>query len=153
MFKKKFSLVNPWQFLMSAITIVIFFSFGFYMYNSVHQNREATILTNTYFARFSDVDGVYVGTDVKISGYKVGVVKKIELMSESYDIRLTFDIASSVKIPSDSLAAVKTSGLIGGKYIGIQPGAEEEFLQNNEEILYTQSAINLENLIGKFVNK
>ena len=153
MLKKKFSFANPLQFAMSAITIIIFVIFAYYMYNAVHKNRQATILSNTYTARFSDVDGISVGSDVKISGYKVGSVTKMELIPESYDIRLTFDIASDVKIPTDSIAAVKTSGLIGGKYLAIQPGAEDLFLQHNEEILYTQSAINLENLIGKFVNK
>jgi phospholipid/cholesterol/gamma-HCH transport system substrate-binding protein len=153
MLNKKFSLKNPWQFLMSGITIVIFIIFAYYMYSTVNKNRQSTVLNSTYTARFSDVDGIAVGSDIKISGYKVGSVAKMELIADSYDIRLTLDVASDIKIPTDSLAAVKTSGLIGSKYIGIQPGADEQFLKNNEEILYTQSAINLENLIGKFVNK
>jgi phospholipid/cholesterol/gamma-HCH transport system substrate-binding protein len=153
MIKKKFSLANPLQFLMSAVTIVIFACFAYYMYSAAKKNRQQTIINNVYTARFSDIDGIAIGSDVKISGYKIGTVSKMELIPDSYDIRLTLDVASDVKIPKDSIAAVRTSGFIGSKYIAIQPGAEDEFLANEEEILYTQSAINLENLIGKFINK
>lgn len=151
--KKRLSITNPFQFGMSAITIVIFISFAYYMYRAVHKNKPDTISTNTYFARFTDIDGISIGSDVKISGYKVGSVTNITLVPESYDINLQFSIVRSIPIPKDSTAIVRTSGLIGGKFIALQPGIEEEFLQHNEEILYTQSAINLESLIGKFVNK
>lgn len=154
MFRRKiFSIANPLQFAMSAITIVIFAGFAYYMYRTVHRNKPGTILTNAYFARFTDIDGISVGSDVKISGYKVGSVTNIELVPQSYDIRLTINVVRSVPIPKDSSASVRTSGLIGNKFIALQPGAEEDFLEDNEEIIYTQSAINLETLIGKFINK
>ncbi len=101
-------------------------------------------------AKFNNVDGIEVGSDIKISGVKVGVVTEKSLDYETYRAILKFSIDKAVKIPLDSNAAVVSSGLLGGKYIDIRPGSEENYIQENGKISYTQSSINLEELIGKF---
>ncbi|ALA62168.1 outer membrane lipid asymmetry maintenance protein MlaD [Rickettsia amblyommatis] len=103
-------------------------------------------------AHFQSVEGIAVGSDVMISGIKIGSVKKITLDPNSFYASVYLNINDDVKIPKDSKAQVVTSGLLGGKYISIIPGNDDENLVANEEIKYTQSAINIESLINKIVS-
>ncbi|MEG8229503.1 outer membrane lipid asymmetry maintenance protein MlaD [Candidatus Rickettsia tasmanensis] len=103
-------------------------------------------------AHFQSAEGIAVGSDVMISGIKIGSVKKITLDPNSFYASVSLNINDDVKIPKDSKAQVVTSGLLGGKYISIVPGNDDENLAANEEIKYTQSAINIESLINKIVS-
>ena len=103
-------------------------------------------------ANFQSAEGIAVGSDVMISGIKIGSVKKITLDPNSFYASVYLNINDDVKIPKDSKAQVVTSGLLGGKYISIVPGNDDENLAANEEIRYTQSAINIESLINKIVS-
>ncbi|AFC70209.1 outer membrane lipid asymmetry maintenance protein MlaD [Rickettsia amblyommatis] len=103
-------------------------------------------------AHFQSVEGIAVGSDVMISGIKIGSVKKMTLDPNSFYASVYLNINDDVKIPKDSKAQVVTSGLLGGKYISIIPGNDDENLVANEEIKYTQSAINIESLINKIVS-
>lgn len=151
---KKFKYLHvesPVEFIASLFSIVAFIGFAVYMFFSVKQN-EPSIQTIQYNARFNDIDGISVGSGIKLAGYKVGTVRKITILPETYDVRVDFEVTDNIKIPLDTTIAVKTSGFFGGKFLAILPGAEEDYLVNGDEVIYTQSAINLENLIGKFVN-
>ncbi|AFC73453.1 outer membrane lipid asymmetry maintenance protein MlaD [Rickettsia montanensis] len=103
-------------------------------------------------AHFQSAEGIAVGSGVMISGIKIGNVKKITLDPNSFYASVYLNINDDVKIPKDSKAQVVTSGLLGGKYISIVPGNDDENLAANEEIKYTQSAINIESLINKIVS-
>ncbi|BBJ32191.1 outer membrane lipid asymmetry maintenance protein MlaD [Rickettsia asiatica] len=103
-------------------------------------------------ANFQSAEGIAVGSDVMISGIKIGSVKKITLDPNSFYASVYLNINDAVKIPKDSKAQVVTSGLLGGKYISIVPGNDDENLAANEEIRYTQSTINIESLINKIVS-
>ncbi|BDU59760.1 outer membrane lipid asymmetry maintenance protein MlaD [Candidatus Rickettsia kotlanii] len=103
-------------------------------------------------AHFQSAEGIAVGSDVMISGIKIGSVKKITLDPNSFYASVYLNINDDVKIPKDSKAQVVTIGLLGGKYISIVPGNDDENLAANEEIKYTQSAINIESLINKIVS-
>lgn len=112
--------------------------------------------TNTYsiYARFENIGGLVNRSKVSIGGVVVGRVANIKLDVETYTALVTMEIDSDVDtISSDSTAAILTDGLLGGKYIGLILGAEEEYLSDGDEILDTQSAIVLEELIGKFLLK
>ncbi len=102
-------------------------------------------------ADFSGTGGLAVGDDVQISGVKIGTVSKIELKPDDYRARVTMDVENFVKLPDDSSAFISSSGLLGGKYMELQPGASEEMLGNNGHIEYTQAPQNLEQLLGKFI--
>lgn len=103
-------------------------------------------------ANFQSAEGIAAGSDVMISGIKIGTVKRIILDPNSFYANTYLNISNDVKIPKDSKAQVITSGLLGGKYISIVPGNDSEDLAPNEEIRYTQSAINIESLINKIVS-
>ena len=110
--------------------------------------------TDTYsvFARFENVGGLVVRSRVSIAGVYVGQVVEILYDKQSYDARVRMEIDADVdNISIDTTAAILTEGLIGGKYIGLSVGAEEEYLNDGDEISDTQSAIVLEELIGQFL--
>lgn len=102
-------------------------------------------------AKFNNSDGISIGSDVKISGVKIGNVLTQELDHKSYKAKLVMTIDPSIKIPVDSSIKIVSEGLLGSKYLLINPGSEEEFLQNNDQIEYTQSSVNFEELLGKFI--
>jgi phospholipid/cholesterol/gamma-HCH transport system substrate-binding protein len=102
-------------------------------------------------AKFDTVAGLGLGSDVRIGGIKVGVVSGMALDQDTYKALLTLQIMTGTKIPTDSSASVVSDGLLGSKYVKIEPGAEDKILAANAFIPYTQSSVNLEELIGKMV--
>jgi phospholipid/cholesterol/gamma-HCH transport system substrate-binding protein len=103
-------------------------------------------------ARFEDVAGLKERAPVTMSGVTIGRVEKIEFDSEALDAVVTMRIRSRFdRIPDDSDASILTAGLLGSKYVGIGPGGSETFLKEGSQIELTQSAIVLENIIGKLL--
>jgi len=104
----------------------------------------------TLTAKFENIGGLKERARVSASGVKVGEVTKIIYDPETFEAEVTLEIEQSYgSFPSDTTASIYTSGLLGEQYIGLDPGAEEEFLENDDEITLTQSAIVLERLIGQ----
>ncbi len=103
-------------------------------------------------ARFQNVGNLKVRAPVSMSGVTIGRVTSIQLDPERLDAEVGFVIdARYSKIPDDSDAAILTSGLLGSQYIGLQPGGSETFLKDGSEIMFTQNAVVLENLISKYL--
>lgn len=102
-------------------------------------------------ANFSKADGISSGLDVRISGVKVGSVTSTELDPKTYLAKVTMSIMPNIELPVDTVAKVASEGLLGGKYMALEPGAEEEMIQPEGQIQYTQASLNLEEMIGKFI--
>lgn len=103
-------------------------------------------------ARFSNIGQLKTGAPVKIAGVRVGSVQSIALERGKMDALVTLAIDKKYDdIPDDSAAAIFTSGLLGDQYVGLQPGGSPEALKNGDELVLTQSAMQLEDLIGKFL--
>jgi len=103
-------------------------------------------------ARFENVGGLSAKAPVRIGGVKVGRVARITMDKSDYSAIVAMDIdAHFDNIPIDSGASILTSGLLGAQFIGIDVGAEDAFLENEEEMEITQSAIQLETLISQFM--
>ena len=103
-------------------------------------------------ARFDNIGGLKVRSPVAASGVRVGQVTGIEYDSGGYEARVTMSIDPQYdKFPTDTAASVLTSGLLGEQFIGLLPGAEEEFLKPGSEIELTQSALVLEQIVGQFL--
>ena len=102
-------------------------------------------------ANFDRIDGLSVGADVRVSGIKVGTVIEQTLDTETYFAVVRMSVDPAVRLPVDSSAAVISDGLLGGKFMALTPGAEEDMIEPGGKILYTQASISLEQLIGKFV--
>jgi phospholipid/cholesterol/gamma-HCH transport system substrate-binding protein len=100
-------------------------------------------------ARFANTGGLHAGSSVLLSGVTVGTVESIRMDPSDYSAIATLRILSDLRLPSDTMASIKTSGLIGDKFIALAPGAEEEYLAPGARITMTESAVDLESLIGK----
>jgi len=103
-------------------------------------------------ARFDNVGGLKVRSRVSAGGVKIGRVTAIHYNSETYEAVVSMEIDKQYgKFPVDTAASILTSGLLGEQFIGFEPGAEEEFLQQGDVIDLTQSALVLEQIIGQFL--
>ena len=115
-------------------------------------NVDTDADTYSVYARFENIGGLVNRSKVSVGGVIIGRVAEIELDQDSYTALVRMEISSNVdSLSSDSTAAILTEGLLGGKFIGISLGAEEELLGDGDEIMDTQSAIILEDLIGQFL--
>jgi len=103
------------------------------------------------YATFDGIGGLKERGPISISGVKVGQVTAIQL-DEYLRARVTLDLDPSLELPIDTSAEILTEGLLGDQFIALEPGAEEDMLQSGEEIMYTESALSIEHLIGKFMN-
>ena len=107
----------------------------------------------TVSARFDSVSGLKPGARVEVAGVEVGKVDRIALDAKSGDQALTYlKIKNGVKITDDVIASVRTSGIIGDKFIKLRPGGSENMLKNNDKIRETESAIDIEELVSKFIH-
>ncbi len=102
-------------------------------------------------ARFSSVSGLNKGNEVSISGVPVGRVKDIRLKTDDFAAMVELSIREDIKLSDDSIVSIKTSGLIGDKYINISPGGSGFILQPGDTIIDTQPPVDFEELVSKYV--
>lgn len=100
-------------------------------------------------SRFTNAGGLHAGSSVLLSGVTVGRVEEIRMEPSDFSAIVTLRLLSTLRLPSDSMASIKTSGLIGDKFVSLSPGAEEDYLTPGARIIMTESAVDLESLIGK----
>ena len=119
----------------------------------VKRNIERHDEQNSYYsvqARFGRTDGLAVGDGVRMAGMNIGTVINARL-DDNYKAVLTFEIKDNVKIPDDSSASIVSDGVLGGKYIEIEPGGSEDFISPGGEFTYTQDAMVLEELLDRII--
>ena len=100
-------------------------------------------------ARFTNIGGLKTGSQVLIAGVPVGRVKRIDL-DPQYAAIVHMNLNRGVRLPSDTIASIKTSGLIGDKFIALAPGADSANISPGGIITDTESAVDLESLISRF---
>lgn len=139
---------NVVEAITGAIVLAVAAGFFYYAYSS-----SGTRVIHGYdlYANFDRIDGLVEGNDVKLSGVKIGDVKHIEIDPKTFLARVNITIDASIILPQDTSAQIASESLMGGKYIALVPGASEETLKPGQQITYTQSAISLEGLIGKYL--
>jgi len=122
-------------------------------YLTVKLGKMEWIGDNHYIikARFRSVTGLRTGAEVLIAGVEVGRVDAIALDAEKMDALVSLKIRKDVLLTEDVIASVKTSGLIGDKYIKLSPGGSDVTLKAGDTILETESPIDLEEMVGKYV--
>ena len=140
---------NILETLLGAVVLIVAVGFLAFAYSSsqIQQNDGGYEL----IARFDKVDGLEPGSDVRISGIKVGSVLDQSLDPETYRAEVRFSLREDVRLPADTSAAVVSNGLLGGKYLALVPGGDIEMLEAGDEVTLTQSAVNLEDLIGHMI--
>ena len=103
------------------------------------------------YATFNRTDGLSIGDQVRMAGSDVGLVEN-SVLDEDYRATLTLKIHEGILIPDDSSASIVSSGIMGNKYIEIEPGGSEEYIENEGEFSYTQDAIVLEELVDRIIS-
>ena len=102
-------------------------------------------------AEFDNADGIGVGSDVRMSGVKIGTVTSQELDTTTYQAVLRMSIDPALKLPDDSSAKVTSEGLLGSKFVALEPGGSADVLQDGDRIAYTQGAIDIWSLVSQFM--
>jgi len=103
-------------------------------------------------AEFENIGGLKARSPVTLAGVRIGRVERIELDPETYNENVVLNLyASFDTLPTDTAASIYTAGLLGEQYIGLEAGAEEEFLKDGDVIELTQPALVLEQVIGQFL--
>ncbi|MBM3486748.1 MAG: outer membrane lipid asymmetry maintenance protein MlaD [Alphaproteobacteria bacterium] len=134
--------------LVGAVVLVVAAAFLVLAY------AQANLRTSTGYtlvAKFDRIDGLKSGGEVRISGIKVGTVIAMDLDPKSFLAIVKMDIASHVKLPKDTSAAVSADGLLGEKFIALNPGGADDNLKPNGEIALTQGTVDVVGLIGQYI--
>jgi phospholipid/cholesterol/gamma-HCH transport system substrate-binding protein len=130
--------------------VVILIALGFLLYALVNTGRGTTGGMHLS-AQFNNVGSVSSGSDVRVSGVKVGSVTGVRIDPQTYQAVLDFTVRPDLKLPTDSSAVISTGGLLGTSFVSLAPGGADKDLQDGGTITITQSATNLEDLLGKFI--
>lgn len=139
---------NLLEVVMGGVVLVVFTFCVIFAYStSQWQPSKGYEVT----AKFSRIDGVMRGSDVRLSGVKVGTIKDIHLDPTTYLAVVQMTLEPHVNLPKDSSAEIASEGLLGGKFLALVPGGEDDIIPAGGEIMHTQAAVSLESLIGKFM--
>lgn len=132
-----------------AVVIVIAAAFFIFAYTTSGIGRGSGGYQLT--AEFDNAEGINVGSDVRISGIKVGAVTSQTLDPASYQAVLTLAIDPTIQLPDDTSAKVTSEGLLGGKFIALEVGGSEAKLKDGDRLLYTQGAIDIWSLVSEYM--
>lgn len=134
--------------LIGAVVVAVAIFFVIFAYRTT---GSAAVPGYELTARMQRVDGIAVGTDVKLSGIKVGEVAALTLDPKTYLVIAHVKVHNDVQIPDDSSLVVTSSGLLGSSYLSISPGGSDKMIPPDGEIRNTQGSIDLMGLLSRFV--
>ncbi len=134
--------------LIGAVVLVVAAGFLFFAYGRADVGAVAGY---EVIAKFERVDGLAIGSDVRMSGIKIGTVLNQTLDKVDYLAVVRLSVDPAVKLPDDTSAEIVSDGLLGSKYVSLVPGGADEIIEAGGEIKFTQSSVSLEQLIGKLM--
>ena len=130
---------------------VLAIAVGFFMYAGQITGVSGGGDVAQYWASFRSVEGVSVGTDVRLAGVKVGSITSVDLDPKTFRATTRFTVDNTVELPEDSAVVIASEGLLGGSFVEILPGGSPFNLEPGSEIEDTQSSVSIINLLMKFV--
>lgn len=139
---------KPVETIMGIVVLVVAVLFLFFAYKV---SDLQVVKGYELKAKFLKVGGINVGSDVRINGIKVGTVIEQKLNPEDFMVDLTFSIASDIKLSEDSEVAIVGDGLMGNKFIKIEPGKTDSFLSDGDEFKNTKDFKSLEDMVGEII--
>lgn len=139
---------NAIETVMGAVVLAVAGGFLYFAYSN---SNVKPIDGYALSAAFSNISGIAPGSSVRVGGIKIGVVESLDLDPKSFQAIAKMRIRNDVKLPKDSSAAVQSTGLIGEKFLALEPGGDEANLNDGDKISFTQPSVSLEEMIGKFV--
>ena len=141
-------LKKPVETIMGLVVLLVALFFLGFAYNV---SDLQVVKGYTLTADFLKVGGLSIGSDVRINGIKIGTVTSQSLNNEDYTVKVTFSISSDVKLPKDSTVAIVSDGLMGDKFVKIEPGKSKEFLADGASFAKTKDYKTLEDMVGEII--
>jgi phospholipid/cholesterol/gamma-HCH transport system substrate-binding protein len=139
---------NVTELLAGAVVLAV--AVGFLGYAVANTGRTGTS-GYTLNASFERIDGIGPGSDVRLAGVKVGRITGTTIDPKTYQAQIKFTVQSDIRLPTDSSAEIASDGLLGGKVLALVPGGDDKMLADGGKLQITQSAVSLEQLLGKFI--
>ena len=139
---------NVIETVMGAVVLVVAALFLFFAYNT---SQLRSVTGYELSANFEHIDGIRDGSDVRISGIKIGSVLGTVLDPKTFLATVRMSIDPAYKIPDDTVAEILSAGLLGDKFMALVPGGSEQTIPPGGRIKFTQSPVSLENLIGQMI--
>ena len=139
--------------LFETITgFIVLAAAGFFLWYSYDRGHIGGFNDDGYnvSASFGEIGSISAGADVRVGGVKVGTVTGVALDESSYRPVINMQLRNDITLPDDSSAAIVSDGLLGGKYLAVTPGMSDDVITPGGSIEFTQDAVSLEALIGKF---
>ena len=134
--------------IIGAIVVAVAAAFLFFAYTST---SSGSLSGYEITARMPRVDGLATGTDVRLSGIKIGAVNALTLDPKTYLVTLHMNIRNDIPIPEDSSLMVTSTGLLGGSYLSISPGGSSKMITPGGAITNVQGSVDLMGLVGRFI--
>ena len=134
--------------VMGAVVLAVAAFFIFFAYSKA---EIGTVEGYEIRAKFDRIDGVRAGSDVRMSGIKIGTVTSSVLDPKTYFALVRMNIRTDVKVPDDTSIAVSSDGLLGDKFLALSPGGSDDMLPAGGEILTTQGSVDLMGLVGQMI--
>ena len=134
--------------IMGAVVLLVAILFLTFAYSSSNAGRVAGYEVT---AKFGRIDGLLNGSDVRVSGIKVGSIIDQHLDPTTFQAVVRLSIRDDIKLPADTAARILSDGLLGSNYLSLEPGGADEIIEPNGEIEVTQDPVNIADLLGRFV--
>ncbi len=135
----------------TVLGAVVLLVAGIFFYSAYSSSDIRPTIGYEIQARFNAIDGLTVGSDVRVGGVKVGTVTDMSIDQNTYQAVTTLTIESRIKLPDDTEAIISSDGLFGGKYVRLEPGSSEKRIAEGGELTKTKDVVSLEELLGKVI--
>ena len=139
---------NAVETVLGAVVLLVAGMFVYFAYNTAQVKAIDGYNIN---ASFFKIGGLTTGSDVRINGIKVGTVTNARLDPETFDAVIEMSIKPDIKLPTDTIAAIGSEGIVGGKYVRITPGSAKETISENGSISETKDFRSLEDQVGEII--
>jgi phospholipid/cholesterol/gamma-HCH transport system substrate-binding protein len=139
---------RPVETIMGILVLAVAALFCYFAYNV---SDLKVVKGYNVTANFLKVGGLNVGSDVRINGIKIGTVVSQKLDNQDFTAKVVMSLSPELKLPVDSVASIVSDGLIGNKFIKIDPGHEEEYLKDGDILKNTKDFKTIEDLVGEVI--
>ena len=138
---------SAFETVIGAVVLIVAGLFLYFTYSTGYQHADGYEV----MAKFNRIDGLALGSEVRLSGIKIGRVISERLDPDSYLAIVRMSIDRSVKLPVDTTAKITSDSLLGSYYISLEPGAEDKLIPDGGQIVATQDPINIGDLVGRYI--
>ena len=139
---------NAFETVLGALVLAVAGMFVFFAYETA---QIQTVDGYKVVAKFFKIGGLTTGSDVRINGIKIGTVVSAELDKETYDAVLTMNIESGIQLPKDTVAGIGSEGIVGGKYVRLEPGVDQAIISPGGGISNSTDFRSLEDQVGEII--